>query len=119
MQLSCPLAQFRRERQRSHRRYFHGQGVCCSRAVFSNLLSTIDTRVQNIESALAEYLHATAASVPVPPARSCEQSAREDAGPPSSPAPVNINDGTLSGNPPAAEPARNAASPSPTEFLQP
>ena len=58
----------RRERQRRRRRYFRDQGACCSRAVFSNLLSTIDTRVQNIESALAEYLHATAASILVPSA---------------------------------------------------
>ena len=49
----------RRGRQRRRRRYFRDQGACCSRAVFSNLLSTIDIRVQNIESALAEFLHAT------------------------------------------------------------
>ena len=101
-------------RQRRRRRYFRDQGACCSRAVFSSLLSTIDIRVQNIESALPEYLHATAASIPVPPARSCKKSSRKDAGPPSSPAPVNIVNGTLPGNSPAAEPARTAVSPSPT-----
>ena len=83
--------------------------------VFSNLLFTIDAHVQNIESTLAEYLHAAAAaSIPVPPARSCTKSAHQDAGLPSSPAPVNIIRGALSGNPPAAEPARNAVSQSPT-----
>ena len=54
----------RRGRQRSRRRYFRDQGACCSRAVFSNLLSFIDARVQNIEGVLAEFLHATAASIP-------------------------------------------------------
>ena len=102
----------RRERQRSRRRYLHDQGGCCSRAVFSNLLFTIDARVQNIESALAEYLHAAAASIPVPPARSCKESAQEGAGPPPLPAPVVIIGRALSGNPPAVESARNADSPS-------
>ena len=66
----------RRERQRSRRRYFRDQGACCSRAVFSSLLSTIDIRVQNIESALAEYLHATAASIPVPLQEKCSRGCR-------------------------------------------
>ena len=102
------------ERQRSRRRYFHDQGACCPGAVFSSLLSTIDIRVQNIESTSEGYLHATAASIPVPPARSCKKGARKDADLPSSPAPVNIANGTLPGNPPAAEPARTADLPSPT-----
>jgi hypothetical protein len=95
-----------RERQRRRRRYFRDQGACCSRAVFSNLLSAINARVQNVEGALAEFLHATAASIPVPPTRSCKASARKDAGPPSSPAPVSTSDDALSGNSPAAEPVR-------------
>ena len=54
----------RRERQQSRRRYFRDQGADASAA----LLSTIDARVGNIEAALAEFLHATAASIPAPPA---------------------------------------------------
>ena len=109
----------RHERQRSRRRYFRDQGARCSYPVFSSLLSTIDIRIQNIERTLAEFLHATAASIPVPPVRSCAKSAHEDAGPPPSPAPVNIINGTLPGNPPAAEPARNAVSPSHTVIDSP
>ena len=49
-----------------------------------------------------------------PPARSRKKCDREDVEPPSSPAPVNTVGGTLSDIPPAAEPARNAVSLSPT-----
>ena len=58
---------------------------------------------------------------PPPPLFRCplralaKKGAREDAGPPLSPAPVNTNDVTLPGNPPAAEPARNAVLPSPVD----
>ena len=55
-------------------------------------MSTIDARVRNIESALAEFLHATAASIPVPASRSGMKRTCEDAGLPSSPAPTSTND---------------------------
>ena len=46
-----------RERQRSCRRYFRDRAAAASAA----LLSIIDACVRNIEAALAEFLHATAA----------------------------------------------------------
>ena len=104
----------RRERQRRRRRFFRDQTACCSRPVLDKTLPTIDTRVKIPEEALAEFLHATAASIPVPPTRSARKRDRADAAPLSSPAPANTDGETLPDVPPAAEAARNAASPSPT-----
>ena len=104
----------RRKRQRRRRGYFLDQAVCCSHLFSTKKLSNVDARVKILEDALAEFVHATVASIPTPPARSCEKRDREDAEPPSSPAPVNTVGRTLSGIPPAAEPARNAVSLSPT-----
>ena len=104
----------RRERQRSRRRFFRAQAACCSRPVLAETLSTIDARVKILEEALAEFLHATAASIPVPPTRSARKRDRADAAPLSSPAPANTDGETLPDVPPATEAARNAASPSPT-----
>ena len=78
------------------------------------ILSTIDAHIQKLENTLAEYLHATAASILVPAAHSCKKRDYEDAEPSSSPAPANTVDRTPPDIPPAAEPARNAASLSPT-----
>ena len=103
----------RRERQRSRRRFFRAQAACCSRPVLAETLSTIDARVRILEEALAEFLHATAASIPVPPTRSARKRDRADAAPLSSPAPANTDGETLPDVPPATEAARNAASPSP------
>ena len=63
----------RRERQRSRRRFFRAQAACCSRPVLAEKLSTIDARVKILEEALAEFLHATAASIPVPPTSSAKK----------------------------------------------
>ena len=63
----------RRERQRSRRRFFRAQAACCSRPVLAETLSTIDARVKILEEALAEFLHATAASIPVPPYALCQK----------------------------------------------
>ena len=63
---------------------------------------------------MAEFLHATAASIPVPPASSAKKRDREGAELPSPPTPPNTVGETLPDIPPAAEAARNAASPSPT-----
>ena len=104
----------RRERQRSRRRFFRAQAACCSRPVSTKTLSSLDTRVRILEEALAEFLHATAASIPVPPTYSAKKRDCEGAELPSSPAPANIVGETLPDVPPATEAARNAASPSPT-----
>ena len=106
----------RRECQRRRRRFFRNQAACYSRPVLSmhcSTLFTIDARVRILEDALAELRRATAASIPVPSARSVKKRDREDAAPPSSTAPVTIVGRTLAGIPPAAETARNAAPPSP------
>ena len=89
-----------RKRQRRRRRYFHDQAACCSRPVSTETPPTTDARVRILEEALAEFLHATAASIPAPPARSVkkrsrelrrEKRAREAAGSPSSPAPASTS----------------------------
>ena len=101
------------ERQWRRWRYFHDQGACCSHAAFSNLPSSINACIQNIEGVLAEFLHTTTTSILVPPACSCKASARKDAGLLSSPVPVSTSDDGLSGNSPAAEPVRIVLSSSP------
>ena len=103
----------RRERQRRRWRFFRDQAACCSRPVSTETRSSIDTRVRILEEALDEFLHATAASILVPLTRSAKKRDREDAAPPSSPAPANTVGETLPDIPPATEAARNAASPSP------
>ena len=80
-------------RRFSRRRYFRDQEACCSRALFSDLLSTINACVRNIERALAEFIHATATSILVPPAQSGMKRTCEDAGSPSSPAPTSTSKG--------------------------
>ena len=104
----------RRKRQRRRRRFFRDHAACCSHPVLAKTLSTIDARVRILEDALADLHHATAASILVPPARSVKKRDCEDAAPPSSPAPANTVGETLPDIPPAAEAARNTASPSPT-----
>ena len=104
----------RRERQRRRRRFFREHPACCSRPVIRSTLATIDTRVRMLEEALAEFLHATAASIPVPPTSSAKKRDREGAELPSSPTPANTVGETLPDIPPATEAARNAASPSPS-----
>ena len=104
----------RRERQRRRRRFFRDHPACCSRPVPHDALASLDTRAQIREEALAEILCASAASVPVPPTRSAKKRDREDAVPPSQPAPANTVGETLPGIRPAAESARTADSPSPT-----
>ena len=79
----------RHRRQRRRRRYFRDQAACNSRPVSTGTLPTIDARVRILEDALADFLNATAASIPVPPARSVKKRDREDAAPPLSPAPAN------------------------------
>ena len=103
----------RRERQRSRRRYFRNHGACCSRPVFSSILPTIDICIQNIEHELAEFLHATAASILVPSARSGMKRTREDAGSPSSPAPANTSNEIISDIYRAGKLCSDALSPSP------
>ena len=103
----------RRERQRRRRRFFHSaHAACCSRPVTDDSLASLNARVKILEEALAEFLHATAASIPVPthPAKKRD---REGAELPPAPTPANIVSETLPDIPPAAEAARNAASPSP------
>ena len=103
----------RRERQRRRRRFFRDHPACCSRPVAPSSLASLDARVRILEEALAEFLCASAASVPVPPTRSAKKRDREDAVPPSPPAPANTVCETLPGIRPAAESVRNADSPSP------
>ncbi len=103
----------RRERQRRRRRFFRDQAACCSRPVIHSTLSNIDARVRILEDALAKFLHATAASIPVPPTYSAKKRDREGAELPSSPTPANTVGEALPDIPPATEAARNAASPSP------
>ena len=79
----------------------------------SSTLASLNTRVRILEEALAEFLHATAASIPVPPTYSAKKRDREGAELPSAPTPANTVGETLPDIPPAAEAARNAASPSP------
>ena len=103
----------RRERQRRRRRFFHSaHAACCSRPVTDDSLASLNARVKILEEALAEFLHATAASIPVPtyPAKKRD---REGAELPSAPTPANIVSETLPDIPPAAEAARNVISPSP------
>ena len=103
----------RRERQRRRRRFFHSvHAACCSRPVTDDTLASLNARVKILEEALAEFLHATAASIPVPtyPAKKRD---REGAELPSAPTPANIVSETLPDIPPAAEAARNVVSPSP------
>ena len=57
----------RHKRQRRRWRYFCDQAVRCSRPVSTESLSTIDACVKILEDALAEFVHATAASIPAPP----------------------------------------------------
>ena len=104
----------RRERQRRRRRFFREHPACCSRPVIHSTLATIDTRVRMLEEALAEFLHATATSIPVPPTSSAKKRDREGAELPSSSTPANTVGETLPDIPSATEAARNAASPSPT-----
>ena len=104
----------RRERQRRRRRFFREHPACCSRLVIHSTLASIDTRVRILEEALAEFLHATAASIPVPPTYSAKKRDREGAELPSSPTPANTVGETLPDIPPATEAVRNAASPSPS-----
>ena len=104
----------RRERQRRRRHFFRDHPACCSRPFSTETLFIIDTRVRILEEALAEFLHATAASIPVPPTYSARKRDREGAELPSSPAPANTVGETLPDIPPATEAARSAASPSPS-----
>ena len=103
----------RRERQRRRRRFFRVHAACCSRPVPDDTLASLNARVRILEEALAEFLHATAASIPVPPTYSAKKRDREGAELPSAPTPANIVSESLPDIPPAAEAARNAASPSP------
>ena len=82
----------RRLRQRACRGYFRDQAS----DEFPAFLSTINARIVSIESTLAEFLHATAASISVPPAQSCTKRASEDAGLPSSPALTSTSKGIIS-----------------------
>ena len=103
----------RRERQRRRRRFFHrAHAACCSRPVTDDSLASLNARVKILEEALAEFLHATAASIPVPthPAKKRD---REGAELPPAPTPANIVSETLPDIPPAAEAARNVVSPPP------
>ena len=103
----------RRERQRRRRRFFHSvHAACCSRPVTDGTLASLNARVKILEEALAEFLHATAASIPVPthPAKKRD---REGAELPPAPTPANIVSETLPDIPPAAEAAKNVVSPSP------
>jgi hypothetical protein len=103
----------RRERQRRRRRFFHSaHAACCSRPVTDDSLASLNARVKILEEALAEFLHATAASIPVPthPAKKRD---REGAELPPAPTPANIVSETLPDIPPAAEAARNVVSPPP------
>ena len=104
----------RRERQRRRRRFFHCvHAACCSRPVSTDdTLASLNARVKILEEALAEFLHATAASIPVPthPAKKRD---REGAELPPAPTPANIVSETLPDIPPAAEAAKNVVSPSP------
>ena len=103
----------RRERQRRRRRFFHSvHAACCSRPVTDDSLASLNARVKILEEALAEFLHATAASIPVPtyPAKKRD---REGAELPPAPTPANIVSETLPDIPPAAEAAKNVVSPSP------
>jgi hypothetical protein len=103
----------RRERQRRRRRFFHrAHAACCSRPVTDDSLASLNARVKILEEALAEFLHATAASIPVPthPAKKRD---REGAELPPAPTPANIVSETLPDIPPAAEAAKNVVSPSP------
>ena len=104
----------RRERQRRRRRFFRVHAACCSRPVPDDTLASLNARVRILEEALAEFLHATAASIPVPPTYSAKKRDREGAELPSAPTPANIVSETLPDIPPATEAARNAASPSPS-----
>ena len=102
----------RRERQRRRRRFFHCvHAACCSRPVTDDTLASLNARVKILEEALADFLHATAASIPVPthPAKKRD---REGAELPSAPTPTNIVSETLPDIPPAAEASRNVISPS-------
>ena len=103
----------RRERQRRRRRFFHSvHAACCSRPVTDDALASLNARVKILEEALAEFLHATAASIPVPthPAKKRD---REGAELPPAPTPANIVSETLPDIPPAAEAAKNVVSLSP------
>ena len=80
----------RRERQRSRRRYFRAKSP---RAVD---VFPIDACIATIECALAEFLHVTAASLQVPPARSSTKRAREDADLPSPSTPASNSEGISS-----------------------
>jgi len=103
----------RRERQRRRRRFFRSaHAACCSRPVTDDSLASLNARVKILAEALAEFLHATAASIPVPthPAKKRD---REGAELPLAPTPANIVSETLPDIPPAAEAARNVISPSP------
>ena len=101
----------RRERQRRRRRWFRAHPACCSRPVAPSSLASLDARVRILEEALAEFLCASAASVPVPPTRSAKKRDRDDAVPPSPPAPTNTVGETLSGIRPATESVRTADPP--------
>ena len=104
----------RRERQRRRRRFFHSvHAACCSRPVTDDTLASLNARVKILEEALAEFLHATAASIPVPPTYSAKKRDHGGAELPSAPTPANIVSETLPDIPPAAEAARNVVSPSP------
>ena len=63
----------RRERQRRRRRFFRVHAACCSRPVPDDTLASLNARVRILEEALAEFLHATAASIPVPPTYSAKK----------------------------------------------
>ena len=82
------------ECQLSCRPYFHDQAAAASAA----LLSTIDACVHNIGSALAEFLHATAASILVPPSQFGMKHTHEDAGLPSFPVPTSTSSRMISDN---------------------
>ena len=103
------------ERQRRRRRFFFDQVACCSRPFSTETLSSIDTRVRILEEALAEFLHATAASIPVPPTRSSMKHAREDAGSPSSPAPASTSNEIIFDISRAEKLCSDALSPSPLQ----
>ena len=82
---------------------------------YTKTLSTINARVRFLEDALAEFFHATAASIPVPPTRSSMKRTREDAGSPSSPAPASTSNEIISGISRAEKLCSDALSPSPLQ----
>ena len=75
----------------------------------------VDARVRILEDALANFLHATAASIPVPPTRSSMKQTREDASLPSSPAPGSTSNEMIPDISRAGKLCSDALSPSPLQ----